>query len=209
MDLKIAHFEDVLPITSIESLSKEPKMIALRGRDFNSLKKIFINGQPSPYFLVKNSNLVHVQTPTDDPVREVTAISSNFTATDRSLITLEIGERPELVSGLLRLMQCFVRILLRDPGSDRFHPELGGGLHSLIDRYFSRNQAVISQEVALAITRTARQIVKMQINQELFPSEKLASAVLLAVYASDRGGLAAEVELTSQAGITGRMNLGV
>lgn len=211
MDLKVTYFEDILPLTSVKVISTSPKTIAIRGKDFNTCKKVLINGQPSPYYVAHNSKYITAQCPNEDKVTDVIVLSSKFTSTDRSLINMTIGDRPEMVSGIMRLMQRFMRILLRDPGSDKFNPSLGGGLNSMIVKYFNAKQSVVTQEVAMAVTRASRQLTQLQVNEtDLSPSEKLASATLLSLYYSDtEGSLSAVISLISQSGVTGKMNVGI
>lgn len=205
MDLRAVYIQDVMPIDSVELTGTDPRMARISGSDFNSASMVMINRSISPFFSIPSKTLLIAEVPASEAneiVQDVVVLSSRFTATDRSLISMTIGNHPQYLDGLLHLIQSFIKVLLRNPGSDIFQPSIGAGMGSMIARYLQGSQDVTPSDIALAVTRAERQIVRMQArNPDLADAERLASAQLLGVTLSaTTGALVTQIELVSQAG---------
>ena len=207
MDLKITFLQDVLPITGARTISADPYTIEIKGKDFRSAIKVIINGQDSPYFVIQSNTSIQAQVPeteAEERIRDVAVISSRFTATERSRVLLQVGDHPQYIEGLQRLVQRFLKLLLRNPGSDILSPDKGGGLGSLISRHVMGTKGLTASDIALSVSRTERQMIQLQANNaDLEDSERLAKANLLGVDASEASGIVIpRIEIISQAGAT-------
>lgn len=207
MDLRVVYIQDVLPVSLLDVTADDPPQVVLRGSDFNSAVEVFINRQSSPSFSVRSKTEIRAQIPdsqVDEAVQEVSVLSSKFTATDRSLIAMRLGDHPQHVSGLLRLIQAYIKVLMRNPGSDIFEPEIGAGLGNMIAKYLHGTQDVAPSDIALTVSRAERQVMRMQARDSgLSDDERLASAQLLGIHSSvATGSLVPRILLISQAGVS-------
>jgi hypothetical protein len=133
----------------------------------------------------------------------VTVTSNNLTVSAQSLIKFQIGSPASKVSGILRLLQVFLKILLTRPGLDIFAPRLGGnGLKDVGLTFGADEGGNIVSDFTIAVSTAVRQILAIQSkNPTLASSERLMSAtVLSATYSSTESALIVSVQVTSQAG---------
>lgn len=208
MDLRIIYIQDVLPVWSVTVVSNDPLTISVIGTDLSSAESVLINRQPSPSFSIVSRTALRAVVPDSENVEvisEIAVLSSKFTATEASKVKMEIGERSQYVEGLVRLMQRYLKILLRNPGSDVFYPSVGGGLGRLVARHLQGGQDVVYADIALAVSRAERQLVQLQArNSRLRDDERLLSARLLGVESlPSSGAMIPKIEITSQSGESG------
>tara|TARA_Y100000310_G_scaffold234962_1_gene237989 strand:- start:81 stop:527 length:447 start_codon:yes stop_codon:yes gene_type:complete len=139
----------------------------------------------------------------------VMVLSASFTATDRSLLKMQITQ--DRVDGLLRLSQLFSKILLTAPGTDIYAPRLGGNLHSLIGSSATRDGSNLTMAFTQIINRTKQQILAFQASRPGIPiAERLASAKVVAVnFDPDKGELQGRVQLAAVGGREAVLNLGI
>jgi hypothetical protein len=174
--------------------------------DFRNVVRVDVNETPAPNYVVASKTQLLVQMPIGletKRVESISVLSDNFTSTESSKLTFELGLNPKSVSGLQRMVQIFVLYLLRTPGSDVWKPGTGGGLQSKLGSVFAKDQTSgLTAEFSLAVNRVRSQIISMQTgNVRLTPDERLASAtVLSAVYSRAQTALLARVELIAQSG---------
>ena len=207
MDIQVVYLQDILPVFSVTNVSGVvPRTLDIRGKDFRSAVKVEINEEESPSFAVMSKNRILAQVPENQEkeiVRVISVISSGFTRTDRSKLSLELTNNPQKVSGLQKLVQTFVLYLLRTPGSDVWYPNSGGGVLQLVGSTFSRsNTGAVTASFTTSVSRVKTQIMTLQARKsQMDPREKLAAAnVLSAVFSVNQTALLARVELINQAG---------
>lgn len=203
MDLRVVYIQDVLKLRETRALSDSE--LEIRGKDLASAASVWMNRQPSPSFSVISDTRLRAEIPPsqlENDIQEISVLSTNFTASDRSVITMQVGTKSQHVSGLLRLIQRFIMLLLRNPGSDILDPSSGGGLGRLVAGYIQGSMELTASDVALAVTRTERQLLRKQArNPYLLDSERLATATLLGMrYSHAQGSASARIELSSQSG---------
>ena len=179
-----------------------PRSLRIRGKDFRSIEQVLVNGLSAPSFIVLSDTELLAEVP--EPLREatiteVTVLSQNLTLTDRSLVEFTFGTRPVRVRGVVRLIQNFLRILLRSPGSNLFHRQSGGGLLSRIGGNLSNSAAA---DVQIAVNLAKQYIIRVQSPvREVPASERLLEAEITALTA-DRAStsLYVTIVLTNHAG---------
>jgi len=208
VDLRIIYIQDVIPVWSVTVVSLDPLTVSIVGSDFSSAETVLINRQSAPSFSIVSKTVIRAVVPESenvDTISEIAVLSSRFTATEASKVRVEIGDRSQYVSGLIRLMQRYLKLLLRNPGSDIFYSSLGGGLGRLVARHIQGGQDVTGADIALAVTRAERQLIQLQArNTRLRDEERLLSATLLGVdYVASAGSLVPKIEITSQSGASG------
>lgn len=208
-DIQIIRLLDVLDVTSVSILQGVvPRSVNILGRDFRNVEQVLLNGFDSTEFVVMGTTRLIAQVPDEiatEAIRDVFVLSNTLTFTDRSLVEFTFGTRPRAVSGVLRLMQTFIRMLFRTPGSNVFRRHLGGGLRKHIGSTIGQgqgNRSRVAGEVSIAITRTRQQIINVQApDRSIPPSERLAGAELTALTVDPPNGqLSLTVQLTSYSG---------
>ncbi|MFW9801214.1 MAG: hypothetical protein ACFFFC_01060 [Candidatus Thorarchaeota archaeon] len=207
MDFQVIYLLDALRITSVTRVPNMiPRTLEIRGPDFRNVVKIQINDEDAPNFVVDSKTRIFVQIPDSQEktiIRSIVVLSSNFTKTESSLVSFEFTNNPKKATGLMKMIQVFILLLLRTPGTDVWYPNSGGGLQKIIGADFSKNKSGnIVAEFSLAIGRTKQQIIAKQAsNTRLSPDERLAAAnILSAVFNANQTALIGRVELIAQSG---------
>jgi hypothetical protein len=192
------------------------KALEVLGSDFRAVDEVFINDMESPDVMVLSKTKLIAQLPEvlqrNPDIQSVNVLSRALTVTERSLLRFRIGDTPGRVSGLTRLVQLFVKILLTTPGSDIFNPKLGGGALSNVGRTFGLDQGNnIKADFTIAVDRTVRQIIAIQSKNASIPRDErlMAAKVLGATFSRASASLFVTIELLSQGGNSTRINLEV
>lgn len=159
-----------------------PRSIVVRCEKLSAVDQVLFNGILSPSFAVYSDFelIAEVPEPLDGAViTDVAVLSSVPTMTERSLVELGIGARVARQAGIQRLVQTFVRLLLRTTGSNIFHKTLGGSLRSSIGGNISPR---VKADIAVAIGNVRQQIIAAQTPYPAIPpSERLLSAEISAI----------------------------
>jgi hypothetical protein len=212
MDIQFIQFNDSVPLTEIAEIpNMVPRSMLLHGKDLTSTVDVLINEDSSPSFVVADQRTIIAQVPSSSAGRLVTsvvAVSSDFTASLKSIITFKIGNEPKKVSGIKALMQMWLKILLTTPGYDSFTKNAGGGAQEYIGGQFSGGSAV-SASFAIAVQQTTKQILSLQAKQTRIPDDErlIASELIGLSYDPSLPGLLARVALYTQAGARAIANM--
>lgn len=204
--IQLIRLADVLSVVSFRNaLGVSPRSIIVKGKDFTSVETVLFNGYTSPEFVVYSDTELVAEVPediTDAIITDVMVLSSGLTLTDRSLVELTFGQRPRKVTGILRLMQTFIRLLLRRKGSNIFHPRSGGGIQTRIGGVITRQAAA---DIAVAISTTKQYLINIQTaERSIPPSERLLSAEIKTLNVDARNTtIMVTILLTSHSGETG------
>jgi hypothetical protein len=201
--IQLVRLLDVAPINLVrEADGVSPRSLIIRGRDFRSVEQVVIDGVPSPEFVVYSETELIAQVPDllqESTIFEVTVLSQNLTLTERSMVEFTFGTRPKMARGVVRMMQNFLRILLRSPGSNVFHPRAGGGMLARIGKTVSQRSAA---DVQIAVSLTKQYIIGAQTAARTIPAnERLLEAEVTAISPDPASAsLYVTLVLTNQAG---------
>jgi hypothetical protein len=201
---------DVLPVTAVRNApGVSPRSLLLSGRDFRNVEKVLINGSESPTFFVMSETQLLAEVPElyrNENITAVSVLCSSLTFSGKSQVSLTAGTRIRKVRGILRLLQTFIRILLRTPGSNIFVPRSGGGLLSRVGDNITNYSAA---DAVVSVDSTRTYIVGVQTsNPSIPPSERLLSAEVINVELNrQEGSLHVTVSLTNHAGETAAATL--
>jgi len=176
--IQVIRLLDLLAVNSISNaVGVHPRSIVVQGTDFTSVEQVLINGMVSPEFVVYSPTRLVAEVPgsiSDSIVTDVAVLSNAITLTERSLVEFTLGTRPKKATGIIRLLQVFLRQLLRTPGSNLFHPRSGGGMLRRVGGNISNSAAA---DIAVAVSSTKNYIVGAQSSeQRIPPGERLLSA---------------------------------
>ena len=214
VDLQVIEIRDLLDVIRVFPANVSPRSITVVGKDFRSAHEVLINEAKSPSVYVVNNSTILAQVPPSVGkayIRSVEVVSHKLTNTERSKITFRIGDTTHGVSGIERLIQTFLKILLQTPGSDIFAQKIGGGLLRTVAKQTSRGGASIVSDLHMGVERTRRQIMDMQANdQSILMSERLLHArVLEAKFLPSELALVGKISIGNQANQRGLVALGL
>lgn len=212
VDLQVIFPQEVIQLTSVRTLPGSPRSIDVLGKDFRAIDEVRINDLLSPNVVVVSRTRLIAEVPAGvgGLVETVMVTSRQLTVTAKSLIQLKLGRVTQKVSGILRLVQLFLKILFTTPGTDIFNQRLGGGALKNLGATFSRSQSGgIISDFVLAVEATGRQIIALQARDPSVPrDERLLSAkVTSASFSQQELGLFVSVEINSQAGRSALANI--
>ena len=218
VDLQIVFPQEVIRLNQIRYTPAGPlglpKALDIIGEDFRSVDEVLINEIESPDVLILSNRRLIAQLPDvlqrAPNIISVTVTSRNLTVTPRSLIKFRVSDQPGRVSGILRLIQLFLKLLFTTPGSDIWNKRSGGaGLRRIGQTFGSDAGGSIISDFVISVNNTARQIVSTQGRDPMLPrDERLLSAkVISASFNREMGAVLTAIELTSQAGRAATANL--
>lgn len=181
--IRLVRLLDVLPVTAVENAAGiEPRSLLVTADRLDAVDQVLLNGMLSPSFAVfsKTQLICEVPEALDQAIiTDVAVLSSVPTMTERSLVELGVGARVAKIAGSQRLLQTFVRLLLRTSGTNIFHPDIGGGLLRAIGATMGSRAAA---DIAVSIGLVKQQIIAAQTPYtNIPPSERLLSAELVAM----------------------------
>jgi hypothetical protein len=188
-------------------------MLDVTGEDFRSVNEVLVNDIQSPLVVVLSKTRLLAQVPVGLDINLLSSVavtSRDLTIGPRSLIKFQIGPTPAKVSGILRLVQIFLKVLITTPGRDIFAPRIGGAALKDLGETFGNDQSGnIVSDMIVAVGTAQRQILAIQSRDPTIPrDERLLSAVVSnAAYNTAEGALVVGVELTSQAGRSATANI--
>ncbi len=213
IDLQTIVLQDVVAVRRVLDLGGSPRMLRVDGKDFRSAVEVFVNDLPVDVFVKESAHTLLLEAPeglSDDLVRSVLVLSASLTQTESSVIRFRLT--PGKVSGIVRLMQLFVKLLMTTPGTDLYNQESGGGLQALVAIAVpgSRTSEATSRFTQI-VGRVRDQITSMQASATGIPAdERLASARVISVdFDKTTSTLRGRIFLSTVAGKQALANLAV
>ncbi len=201
--IRLLRLLDVLPVKSIRNaIGVSPRSLIVTGAGFADVVTVLVNGVEAPAFVVYKRTELIVEVPVDlrtVTITDVSVLSATNSFTAQSLIDLTLGTRVQGVSGKQRLLQSFIRLLLRSPGSNIFNRRSGGGLQTLVGTNMSKR---LAGDIALAVSNVKQQILAAQAPERNLPAEERLLAAEIIGYTEDATNSAVyvTVAITTQAG---------
>lgn len=213
-DFQVVFPQEAVNLTSVRVAEDIPvRTLDITGVDFRSVDEVVINDIVSPSVVVLSRSRLLAQVPVDVLYQQISSVrvtSRKLFLTDRSYIKFQVGRSPSKVSGILRLVQLFLKILFTTPGTDIFTPATGAGALGSIGRTFGRDEGgTIVSDFILGVAATQKQIIAAQGRDPAIPRDErlLAAKVLRANYSKSEAALVVSLELTSQAGRAATANV--
>jgi hypothetical protein len=213
VDFQVAFPQETIHLSQIRVLEGTPKTIEVIGEDFRAVETVSINGTDSPNVFIANKNRLTAQVPDawlENDIVRVNVISRRITLSPRSVMRFRIGKQPGKTSGILRLLQLFLKVLFTSPGSDIFNKSLGaGGLRNVGEVFGAGNGADMLSSLVVAVDTAARQVIALQGRNAAIPLDERLLSAKITRSGFDRSSLTVyvEVEITTQAGQQAITNL--
>jgi hypothetical protein len=216
VDFQVVFPQKLVELSSVRTVQGVvPRTLSVIGSDFRAVDEVLINGVPSPDVVVLSQQSLLAQIPAvfvDQTITSVAVASRELGLSARSTLKFRLGRTPSKVSGVLRLVQLFLKLLLQTPGSDIFAKTLGGGaLRGLGTTFCKEESGAIVSDFVLAVSTTQRQLIALQGRNPSLPRDErlLAAKVLAASFNRNESALLVSLELTSQAGRAAVVNVTV
>jgi hypothetical protein len=214
VDFQVVFPQQAIQLNSVRIVpGATPPLLDVVGADFRSVDQVLVNGLESPQVVILSRTRLLAQIPVSLNVAalsSVSVISRDLTISPKSLISFQIGQTPSKVSGILRLIQVFLKVLFTTAGTDIFAPRVGGSALKNLGHTFGDSQGgTIVSDMIIAVSTTQRQILAIQSRDPTIPrDERLLSAVVSnATYDRAESALIVGVSLTSQAGRSATANV--
>lgn len=216
VDFQLAFPQELVNITQVSPIpGLTPRSLDIVGDDFSSVDDVRLNDISSPSFAVMSRTRLVAEVPDslkNQTVTSVTVLSNKLSVTRQSLIRFRIGRTPSKVRGTLRLLQKFLLILFKRPGSDAFAPMIGGGALEILGETFGAEEgADIIRNFIISVDNTSRQILQIQARNPNLPADErlVAANVVSAGFNKNETALVATIDVISQAGTnaTARLEL--
>lgn len=213
VDLQVCFPQQAILLNQVRILPGPPRVLDVLGADFRALDEVLINKVTSPSVVVVSKTRLVAQVPDsllDQRILSVTVLSRRLTLSSKSVLRFRLGRTPGKVSGVLRLVQKFLKLLLTTPGSDIFNRQAGGGALRGIGQTFGIEEGSnVLNNLVIAIDTTSRQIIALQSRNPSLPREErlLSAKILRAGFNREEGALDVAVEITNQAGSAATANL--
>jgi hypothetical protein len=215
VDFQVVQPQESVRLSSVTMLDGPPRSIDVIGTDFRSVDEVLVNQIPAEDVVILSKNRLTATVPaslTGQEVLSVKVLSRRLTVSAQSLIRFRVSRSPGKVTGILRLVQKYLKILFTTPGSDAFDPSLGGGALKAIGRTFGFKEGnEIVNSLVIALDTTSRQLIALQARDSSLPlDERLLSAkILRANFNKEETTVDVAVEITSQAGTSAVANVGL
>lgn len=201
--IQVIRLLDALPVNSVQvAPGVTPLAVIIHGEDFRNVESVLLNGFMSPSFVVLNQTQIVAEVPQSirlSAITDIVVLSFNLTLTEQSVVEFTVGQRVRSIQGITRLMQVFLRQLLRTPGTNVFHPQSGGGLMRQVGQNLTDRSAA---DIQIAIDRTRRYITSIQAaSPRLPPDERLLSAEIAGLVVNPEDtSVSVTIVLTSHTG---------
>lgn len=207
--IKILSTYKILDITDIETTAT---FIKAKGDDFSRTKFIIVNGHITSDFAISGDTLF-IYPPegidTSD-IKYIVVVAESGTIDSKSLLKLGFGYTVREASGVDRLVQLFVFVLLTTPGSYIMDKSTGGGLLAVMRKSGGAQAQVVLPELVSSIRKTESDIKALQAGLDL-PASELLLAVNIIDTSINPGdfSVTAFVELVTLNGSRRAFNLGI
>lgn len=214
-DFLVTYPSELIPLTAVvEGVTADGlRVLTIQGADFRAVDEVLLNDTVSPHVVVSGRTVLTALVPLQlgtDHVTSVQVFSNKITLSASSLIRFKLGDVTTKTSGMLKLMQLFLKTLFTSPGRDIFDPQLGGDALRNIGRTFGRGQgASIVGDYVIAVERAAKQVIAIQARDHMIPRDErlLNVKVDSARFDMQQSALVTTTSLYNQAGKVGLANV--
>ena len=143
VDLQVVFPQEEIELNSIRLVPGPPFMLDVIGADFRSVGEVLVNGVASPNFIVLSRTRLLAQVPQvleNDRLVDVSVLSRRLAITEKSLLRFRLTKSPQMVTGLLKLIQLFLIFLLNTKGTDKIDKKRGASALKSIGQTFGADQ---------------------------------------------------------------------
>lgn len=182
IDYQVIAFQRPASVSQVGIHSLSPFTLEIKGSGMLDAVEVVINGTSITDFIVSSDSRMLVGIPSSLQYRPIETLVVLLSASSgspgaTSVLDFRSSIGGATASGTRKLVQNFVTLLLKTPGTDIFDTN-GGGLLSLVGNV--GDSFDLKAAVSVAVRTTAKQLTRMQSQEaSLAANEKLANASLL------------------------------
>jgi len=214
MDIRIINAIDILPVTNIDLISVLPFQVELKGAGFMNATSVYINATQlfpkatagSAYgFTIISDNNILIDVPEllwETVIERVVVLGDTQTLTENTKIEFDLTAlRP--VSGISKVLQQFVKILMTTTGTNAFRPSEGGDIAHLAGANMDSSgvQGIVSR-IQLGIKKCTRDLRNSQRYLNI-PGEERILGVYPIDISYDSATASVDVKMEFQTQLTG------
>lgn len=178
-DIKVARFKNPLKVKSVQRLSNN--ITSITGQDFQTASELFINEELQRQWIISSNTEILLTYPSTKDILTVAILTDELIVNKLNLTFFELGPQLKSVSGMPKLIQNFIKLLLQAPNSNKFNT-FGGGLLKIPGKTIESTQQSVKTDIITAIDRTKTFLVNKQNKIQSLPlSEKLLDVQVLSM----------------------------
>ena len=171
--------DDARAFFSVATTEKAPVVFSIEGDNFDRAEQVLYNSEPISFF-IRNSSLIHAPVPDNlvgRPVQSMFVLTSSKEFNSSAIYSYAFGSSIGSTSGPEKLVQQFLLLLQKTPGTGVFNRSTGGGLLKFtgsVQKAPGQTLAAISQK----ILNTAEQLKESQVGSTLPPDERMRAVII-------------------------------
>lgn len=196
-DIKISRFKNPLKINSVSRLTDN--ITTINGEDFFRTTEVYINEELLKNWLVLSNNQIAVTFPASTKIETVAVLTEELIVNQPNLTFFENGPILKSTSGMSKLIQNFIKLLVRSPDSNKFST-FGGGLLKIPGKTMTFDQNSVKIDVVNAINRTKNYLIELQNNNKAPLSEKLLDVQIVSINIDPDSNMSISVILKNKLG---------
>lgn len=213
-DIRIISARAILPVRQVVPVRGfSPTSVLVMGDAFDKTSEVFYNDVKVEQFLIQSTNRLLVRVPVSQlgrPLTSVVAYAEVATHFTDAALSFKVPTPVRALSGVERMTQAFLLVIMTTPGSDIFSKNSGGGIKALIGKTANTKGSSISSDIAMAVERTKAEILREQAKHPGIPlDERLMTASLDTVsFDKESSTIYAKISLQNMLGQGAEVNLG-
>ena len=212
IDFQVAFPQEAIHLNRVRILRGPPRTLSIVGNDFRAVDEVLVNGLKSPDSIIISKTKLLAQVPDellDQNILSVSVFSRRLTITPKSFIRFRISKTPGKVTGIMRLMQKYLKILFTSQGTDIFNMQLGASALRDIGSTFTGDGTQIVQNLVIAADTATKQMIALQARDPSIPADErlLSATVTKSGFNKEEGTVNVEIELINQSGQPAITNL--
>jgi len=214
-ELSVTSVRASLPIKGkITILSKDPIILAIYGEKFQQARFVFINDIELSTFNIISNTQIQITVPSIlplDQIKTISVLSELFVLDKTNLIYFDLGNTIKSLTGIQKLVQQFIKLLLQSPGTNLFNKDAGGGLLSMIGKNTDGLTQPITSDIVDAVNRTKNYIIAKQSRNKRIPlDERLMDVSVNGIsVGSDKVSVSVNLLLTNMTGRSSSASLSI
>jgi len=205
-DLLVTSVRASLPIKGkVNIVSKNPVILNVYGDKFQQARFVFINDIEVPTFNIITNSQIQITVPSSIPLQQIKSISilsELFVLDKTNLIYFDLGNSVRSLTGIQKLVQQFIKLLLQAPGTNLFNKDAGGGLLNMIGKNTDGMSQPITSDIVDAVNRTKNYIIAKQSKNKRIPlDERLMDVAVNGIsVGQDKVSVSVNLVLTNMTG---------
>lgn len=167
-DFNVLEFIQLIPVTSVDML--DMSTLRIKSTDVRPATRVVINSVDTPEFVILSATELVATIPASQVGNAIETITVVGKSNQISTVAFT-AKSPHKMTDSTYVLQKFMRLLLMDPGSDIFNPEMGAGLQNAVG-----SEGVEDIEL---LTVTAIQKAEQQLKNAQYPELPDSKSLML------------------------------